>query len=84
MPSPHDLALFTMTAGAGIGALLMADAADEALQRIAEIRRRRAVLLMPTGRVRLWVRPVMLHCTSLAFLCGMATSGAFLVGAFPS
>jgi hypothetical protein len=45
-PSLHDLALFTLTAGAAVGALLTADAADEALRQVPELKRRR---YLPTG-----------------------------------
>lgn len=81
--NPHDLALFTMTAGAAMGALLLADAADEALRQIPEIKRHRAALLRPASRLPVWARPVAFHFGSLAFLGGMATSGALLIGAFP-
>ena len=83
MPPPHDLALFALTSGCGVGALLMADAADEARRRVPAIRRRRAALMVAPGRIPTWARPAALHCASLGFLGGMAGFGAVLLGAFP-
>lgn len=82
MTNPHDVALFSIIAVSAVGALLMADAADDALRGVPEIKRRRAALLTPPTRMPAWARPVALHCVSLGFLSGMAVSGAVLVGAF--
>ncbi len=83
MPPPHDLALFALTSGCGIGGLLMADAADEARRGVPTMRRRRAALLVPPSRIPIWARPAALHCASLGFLGGMAAFGSVLLGAFP-
>ena len=83
MSNPHDLALFTLTAGTAVAALLMADTADEARQEVVEQGRHRLAMLSPTRRVLTQVRPMAMRGVSLGFLCGMATSGALLVGAFP-
>lgn len=82
-PSPHDLALFTLTVGAAVGALLAADAADEALRQIPDLKLRRARGVRWAIRVPVWARPAAFHLGSLAFLATMATSGALLIGAFP-
>lgn len=81
--SPHDLALFALTGGAAVAALLLADAADEARHQIAELNRCRARRFAPMNWVLVWARPAAFHIGSLAFLGGMATSGALLIGAFP-
>ncbi|WP_237480712.1 hypothetical protein [Lichenibacterium dinghuense] len=82
-PSPHDLALFTMTAGAAVGALLAGDAADEALRRGPHLRLRRAGRTKWMRQLPTWARPVAFHLGSVAFLATMATSGALLIGALP-
>ena len=83
MPTPHDTALIVLTVGAALAALLTADAADDALRNLPDERRRRRLLLQPESRIPMWLRPMALHWTSCIFLCGMAASGLFLVGAFP-
>ena len=83
MPNPHDVALFTLTAGAGVAALLMADAADEARHKLTLHGEHRLARLSPARRMVTRVRPLAMRGVSLGFLCGMATSGAFLLGAFP-
>ena len=83
MPNPHDVALFTLTAGTAVAALLMADAADEARDKLIQEGQRRRVKLSRARRMAIWARPMAMRGASLGFLFGMATSGAFLVGAFP-
>lgn len=83
MPNPHDVALFTLTAGTAVAALLMADAADEARDKLIQEGQRPRMKLSRARRMAVWARPMAMRGVSLGFLCGMATSGAFLVGAFP-
>ena len=83
MPSPHDLALFTLTAGTAVAALLTADAADEARRKVIQQGNHRLAALSPARKMVTRARPMAIRGVSLGFLCGMAASGAFLIGAFP-
>ncbi len=83
MPNPHDLALTILTGSCAVGALLMADAADTAFRSMPAKRHYRISPLIQRSRVPRWAHPAALHCVSLGFLGGMATSGAILIGAFP-
>ncbi len=80
MTDVQAVALFTMAAGSAVGALLMAVAADEAMQDASRADRR-AAIQQPFGHRRAWVRPVAFRCTSFAFVIGMAVSGLILMSA---
>ena len=77
MTDPQAVALFTIAAGSAVGALLMAAAADEAVQDSSRAARR-AVVPPRLGLGPAWVRPMAFRCTSFAFLFGLAASGLAL------
>ena len=79
MTDPQTMALFTISAGSAVGALLMAAAADEAVQDSSKARRR-AVLQQPFQCTPKRVRPLVFRLTSFAFLFEMAVSGSVLIG----
>ena len=79
MSHPHDVALFMVTIGAAVGALLLSDAADEALRSIPESKRRPSTHRRFKVQVSPWARPVAFNCGSLANRIGAedrALSGA--------
>ena len=83
MMDARDVALFVIAVGSAVAAVLMADAADEALRGVPEIERRRAALMQPASRIPPRVRAMAYHGVSWAFLGGVAISGALLIGALP-